>query len=112
MLHLRGGTRKERMYDPKFEIRCDASPNGQLHVKSHALSVAISQPISANNEHESWQSVLIICEESPEGLHTTKVIICHPQWDQNLQIACIKSRTPGPQFPQGTFEIDLKTTHL
>ena len=100
------------MHDPKFEIRCDASPNGQLHVKNHALSVAISQLTNLNKELESWQSVLIICEESADGLLTTKIVVCHPQWDQNLQIACIKSRAAGPQFPQGTFEIDLTTTHL
>jgi|SRR5579859_664152 len=100
------------MPDPKFEIRCDASPNGQLHVKNHALSVAISQLVSTNDVRESWQSVLIISEESPDGLLTTKIIVCHPQWDQNLQIACIKSRAAGPQFPRGTFEIDLKSTQV
>jgi hypothetical protein len=100
------------MHEPHFEIRCDASPNGQLHVKNHALSVAVSQVINTNNERESWQSVLIICEEGSDGLLTTKIIVCHPQWDQNLQIACIKSRSAGPQFPQGTFEIDLKAIHV
>jgi hypothetical protein len=100
------------MHDPKFEIRCDASPNGQLHVKTHALSVAISQPVTIDKEHESWQSVLIICEQSQDGSHTTRIIICHPQWDQNLQIACIKSRTAAPESPEGTFEIDLKNEHV
>ena len=100
------------MHDPKFEIRCDASPSGRLHVKNHALSVAISQLVNSNNEQESWQSVLIISEESPEGLLTTKIIVCHPDWDQNLQIACIKSRAAGPKFPQSTFEIDLNQVHV
>jgi hypothetical protein len=99
------------MHDPKFEIRCDASPNGQLHVKSHALSVAISQLVGNDKAQESWQSVLIICEES-DGLLTTKIIVCHPQWDQNLQVACIKSRPAGSDLPQGRFEIDLKTSHV
>ena len=100
------------MHDPKFEIRCDASPNGQLHVKSHALSVGVSQLVGNDKAQESWQSVLIICEESPDGVLTTKIIVCHPQWDQNLQIACIKSRAGASDDLQGTFEIDLKTSRV
>ena len=99
------------MNDRKFEIRCDASPNGQLHVKSQALSVAISQVISDGQIQESWQSVLIICEESPDGSLSTKIIVCHPDWDQNLQIACIKSAGSSGS-PSAAFEIDLKTTHV
>jgi hypothetical protein len=100
------------MHDPKFEIRCDARPNGQLHVKSHGLSVAISQLVADDKAQENWQSVLIICEESPDGLLTTKIIVCHPEWDQNLQIACIKSRPAKPDMTQAAFEIDLKTTQV
>jgi hypothetical protein len=100
------------MDDHKFEVHCDAGPNGRLHVKSQALSVAISQLISENKTQESWQSVLIICEESPDGLLTAKIIVCHPDWDQNLQIACIKSRAAGTDSPSPMFEIDLKTTHV
>jgi hypothetical protein len=105
----RAARRKDPMDDRKFEIHCDASPNGQLHVKSQALSVVISQVISNNKTQESWRSVLVICEESPDGLLTTKIIVCHPEWEQNLQIACIKSRATGPDSASPTVEIDLKT---
>jgi hypothetical protein len=100
------------MDDRKFEIHCDATPHGQLHVKTQALSVAISQMIGSSEAEESWQSVLIICEESPDGFLTTKIIVCHPDWDQNLQIACIKSRGTRPDSPGTKFEIDLKTAHV
>jgi hypothetical protein len=100
------------MDDRKFEIHCDASPNGQLHVKSQGLSVVISQLISNDETQESWRSVLIICEESADGLLTTKVIVCHPDWDQNLQIACIKSRAIGSRSPSRAVEIDLNATHV
>ena len=65
--NIKFSKREEQMDDPKFEVHCDASPNGQLRVKSHALSVAVGQSISMNNTQEVWQSVLIICEEGKMG---------------------------------------------
>ena len=100
------------MDDRKFEIHCDASPNGQLHVKSQALSVVISQLLGDSKTQECWRSVLIICEECPDGLLTTKIIVCHPDWDQNLQIACIKTRATGPDSTRSLFEVDLNATHV
>ena len=100
------------MDERRFEVHCDARPHGQLHVKSQAISVAISQPINQNDVEESWQSVLIICEQSPDGSLTTKIIVCHPDWDQNLQIACIRSGSAGKSKPGPAFEIDLKAVHV
>lgn len=86
--------REEQMDDPKFQVHCDASPNGQLRVKDNALSVAFSQSITRIKTQEIWQSVLILCEEDQNGTLTTKIIACHPDW-QNLQVACIPSRIAG-----------------
>jgi lactam utilization protein B len=101
------------MHDRKFEVRCDATPDGQLHVRSRSLSVAVSQSIEANKSEELWQSVLVICEQGEDGALTTKVIVCHPDWDQNLQIACIRSTPSDQRRPAApSIEIDLKTTHV
>jgi hypothetical protein len=100
--------RQEQMDDRKFEVRCDAGPNGQLHVRTHSLSVAVSQLIERDKSGEMWQSVLIICEESEDGCLTTKVIACHPEWDQNLQIACIRSRVSHQGHTTSPLDIDLK----
>jgi len=104
--------REEQMEDPKFEVHCDASPNGQLRVKNHALSVAVSQSISRNKTQEVWQSVLIICEEDQNGTLTTKIIVCHPDWDQNLQVACIRSRITRQDETASVLEVDLKASHV
>lgn len=96
------------MNDRMFEIRCDAGANGQLYAKSHAVSVSLSQLINGNNKQEFCQSVLIICEENQDGSASTKVIVCHPEWDQNLQIACIRSSMPDATGPVSALEIDLK----
>ena len=100
------------MDDRKFEIRCNASHDGQLQVRTHSLSVAVSQLINRDKGGEMWQSVLIICEETEDGALTTKVIVCHPDWDQNLQIACIRS--PMSERDKSTLglELDLKSVQV
>lgn len=100
------------MDDRKFEVRCNASHNGQLHVKTHALSVAVSQLISGGGSDVMWQSLLVICEESEDGSLTTKVIVCHPDWDQNLQIASIRSRIGEKGKPVSRLDLDLKQTRI
>ena len=100
------------MNDRKFEIRCDAGPDGQLQVKSHTLSVAVGQAIKRNNTQEFWQSVLIICEQNEDGSVSTKVIVCHPDWDQNLQIALIRSRMPDTENAVPVLELNLKSVHV
>lgn len=99
------------MDDRRFEIRCNASQHGQLQVKTHALSVAVSQMISRNASEEMWQSLLVICEESEDGSLTTKVIVCHPDWDQNLQIASIRSSVEHGKSATG-LELDLKQARV
>jgi hypothetical protein len=100
------------MNDGKFVVRCDATPNGHLQVATQALSVAVSQSIKRDTTEEMWQSVLVICEENEDGLLTTKVIVCHPDWEQNLQIACIRSTAPAQGKPAPALEIDLKSAHV
>jgi hypothetical protein len=97
---------------PKFEVRCDAMPNGHLQVRAQALSVGVGQLIKQDRTEDMWQSVLVICEENEDGLLTTRVIVCHPDWEQNLQIACIRSRAPQQGEPAPALEIDLKSAHV
>jgi hypothetical protein len=99
------------MQDRKFEVHCDARPDGHLQVRSRSISLAVSQMIDPKNE-QMWQSVIIICEQGDDGVLTTKVIVCHPDWDQNLQIACIRSSASDPKPNGHTLEIDLKATHV
>ena len=110
--NIKFAKREEQLDDPKFEVRCEASPNGQLRVKNDALSVAVSQAISRNKTQEIWQSVLILCEEDQNGTLTTKIIVCHPDWDQNLQVACIRSRIAGQNETANILEVDLKASHV
>ena len=100
------------MDDGKFEVRCDALPNGHLQVRTQGLSVGVGQMIKQDRTEEMWQSVLVICEKNDDGVLTTKVIVCHPDWEQNLQIACIRSRSPEHGKPATALEIDLKSARV
>jgi hypothetical protein len=98
--------------DRRFEIRCDARPDGQLQVRSRGLSAGISQVIMRAGAEEMWQSVLIICEKNEEGSLQTKVIVCHPDWDQNLQIASIRSRIADKGRAVPILELDLTAVRV
>jgi len=100
------------MSDRKFEVRCNASDDGQLQVRTHSLSVAVGQLIRRKAGEEFWQSLLVICEENQDGSLTTKVIVCHPGWDQNLQIASIRSCTCEHDTSEPSLEVDLTATRV
>jgi hypothetical protein len=100
------------MDDRKFEVRCNAGPDGQLQVRTDSLSVSVGQLINRDKREEMWQSVLIICEETGDGSFTTKVMVCHPDWDQNLQIACIRSPISERNKSMPGLEFDLKSVYV
>jgi hypothetical protein len=100
------------MDDRKFEVRCNAKPHGELQVKTQSLSVRIAQTISRDGAEEMWDSVLVLCEQGDDGLLTTRVVVCHPDWDQHLQIARIQSRTTAPDQPTPALEFDLKPINI
>jgi hypothetical protein len=98
--------------DRKYEVRCIAKPHGELHVKTESVSVSISQAILRNGVEEMWNSILIICEQDENGTINAKVIISHPDWDQSLQIAAIKSSVNGENNSHSGLECDLKVLPL
>jgi hypothetical protein len=98
--------------DCKYEVRCIAKPHGELHVKSESVSVSISQAIRRNGTEEMWNSILIICERGENGEINAKVIVSHPDWDQNLQIAAIKSSVDVGNNSHCGLECDLKVLPL
>jgi hypothetical protein len=100
------------MDDRKFEIRCNANGDGQLHVKTNSLSVRVGQLIRRNGAEEMWDSVLILCEVNEDGTLTTKVVACHPDWDQQLQIARIESGPAGRGKSESTLSFDFTPVHI
>ncbi len=78
----------------KFGIRCDAGDAGQFRVGSESLSVHIAQRVRRNGTEEKWDSVGVYTQEEDAGTLVVRVVVFNPDWDEPLQIACIRSR-PG-----------------
>ncbi len=100
------------MDERKFEVRCNANDDGQLHVKTNSLSIRASQVIRRNGAQEIWDSVLIFCQVGEDGVLTTKVVVCHPDWDQQLQVASIRSLLPAAGQSAPVLDVDVTPVHI
>jgi len=83
--------------DRAFQVNCSASPVGSFRTGADSLSVTIGQRIRGLDGEEMWDSVTIHCRDEG-GEHTVRVLVCHPDWDEPLQVACIRSQ-PKLDFP-------------
>ena len=77
--------------DRAFQVNCTASPVGSFRAGVDSLSITIGQRIRSPGGEEMWDSVTIQCREEGSGL-AIRVLVCHPGWDEPLQIACIRSQ--------------------
>ena len=78
----------------KFEVHCSACAAGELRVGTESLSVKIGQRVRMDDAEEMWQSVEVYAEEDANGNLVIRVLVSNPDWEEPLQIACIRSR-PG-----------------
>ena len=74
-----------------FQVDCTASPVGSFRAGADSVSVMISQRIRRLGGEEMWDSVIIQCKEESD-VPTVRVLVCHPDWDEPLQVACIRSQ--------------------
>ena len=98
--------------DHKFQVHCDASDAGRLHVKTSSLSIRVGQRVGIKSTEQMWDSILILCEETEDGTLSAKVIVCHPDWEQQLQVAHIQSCLTKSDQKLLAFELDLKAVRL
>ena len=73
-----------------FQIDCSANPVGSLRAGADSLSVTIGQRVRRVDGEEMWDSVIIRCREEGDE-PTVRVLVCHPGWEEPLQVACIRS---------------------
>jgi hypothetical protein len=72
----------------------------------------VGQRIWRKGAEEIWDSVLILCENGDDGKLVTKVVVCHPDWDQQLQIASIESGSSNREKPAAVLSCDLTQIHV
>jgi len=75
----------------KFQVNCDAGDHGQLRVASESLVVNVGQAIVRDGRTEIWDSVIIKTSEEQDGSCTVHVFLCNPDWEEPIQIACLRS---------------------
>ena len=78
----------------KFEVERRAGDAGELCVGSESVCVKVGQRVRRAGTEEIWHSVGVYADEDDEGNLVIRVLVFHPEWDEALQIACIRSR-PG-----------------
>ena len=88
--------RPVRPADPFFVTRCEARLNNAFF-PSNGLTVAVGQLIRQDGLQKIWDSVLLRCEEETDGTLAIRVLVSNPDWEQLLQIACVRSRPHDPE---------------
>ena len=95
------------MDDCKFEVECNAGDAGQFQAKTNSLSIRIGQRVRTNGVEELWGSVLVHCQDEKDGSLVAKVIVCHPDWEEPLQIAAIRSVATSKTNGGPVLQVDL-----
>ncbi len=77
----------------KFQVNCNAGAHGQLRVASETLVVNVGQKIVRDGRTEIWDSLVVECSEDEDGSCTVRVLVCNPDWEEPMQLACLRSNS-------------------
>jgi hypothetical protein len=81
----------------KFQMKCEANAAGGSCVGSDTLSVTVGQRVRMGGVEGMWDSVAVHCKEEDDGTLIVRIVVSNPDWDEPLQIACIRSRPHDPE---------------
>ena len=95
-----------------FHVYCDAGDGGSLRTTTDSLSFSAGQQIRRGQDVETWNSVAIYAKQEVDGSLSLRIIIFHPDWDEPLQIACLRSRPQDASGQASSLECDLEHKHL
>lgn len=76
----------------RFEVECRAGNAGGLRVGSESVCVKVGQRVRMDGAEQIWHSVEVFAQQDDNGNLVIRVLVFHPDWDEALQIASIKSR--------------------
>jgi len=74
-----------------FKVHCDASGAGQFQSSVQRAAITVGQRILRDGAEEMWDSVVVLCQEEKGGALAIRVVLCHPDWDEPREIACLRS---------------------
>jgi len=75
-----------------FRLNCDAGQGGRFRSDSDSVLVTVSQRIRHLDTQGMWDCVVVECQAEQDGTLIVRVLVSNPDWDERLQIACIRSR--------------------
>lgn len=80
-----------------FRVDCDADKSGRFLVETGSLWVRVGQRVLRDGTQEIWDSVAIEGKKEQDGTCVVRILVFNPDWNEPLQIACIRSRPRDPQ---------------
>jgi hypothetical protein len=75
-----------------FRVNCDAEKAGRFLVETDSLWVRVGQCVLRGGNQEMWDSVVVEGKKEQDGTCVVRILVFNPDWDEPLQIACIRSR--------------------
>lgn len=74
-----------------FHVECDAGQRGCLRTTTDTLSIDAGQQIRRGEDVVTWNSVSIFSKQEADGTLSLRIIIFHPDWEEPIQVACLRS---------------------
>ena len=102
----------EHQHGGRFHVECDAREGGCLRTTTNSFSIGAWQQIRRGQEMETWNSVSIISQEEADGSLWLRTIIFHPDWEEPVQIACLRSWPQHVPEEVASLQCDLEHKHL
>ncbi len=75
-----------------FQARCEPHDQRYALIATSGLSLFVAQRIRKDDLEQMWDSVIVRCSEEDDGTLAVRVFISNPDWQELLQIACIRSK--------------------
>ena len=79
-----------------FRVDCDADRAGRFRADSESVLVTVSQRIRHLGTEGMWDSVVLESKAEQDGTLVVRIVVSNPDWDERLQIVCIRSRPDDP----------------
>jgi hypothetical protein len=80
-----------------FRVCCEADKAGRSLVQTDSLWVRVGQHVLRQGAREMWDSIAVEGKKEPDGSLVARVLVFNPDWDEPLQIACVRSRPHDPE---------------
>jgi hypothetical protein len=104
--HQRGDHRVD------FHVDCDAGEGGSLRTTTDCLSIMAGQQIRRGQDVETWSSIAIYSKQEVDGSLSLRIVIFHPDWEEPLQIAYVRSSPQNGSGGSLSLECDLEHKRL